>query len=219
MDTGATTGTAAAADAIADKAVAPLADTRTDADKAALAEQRDAAGATLNDVGDGDLVVGKAPLTVEPAPELATDGWEDVLVVAGAPGKMPPKKDRRIIVAEHRTPEGEFAEDATYPKNADAYIGHAQVDNEGEARKIFPDAGAAPVFLIGQNIRQFGFGGVSRQPGYVSVGPGSSIVAAVNLALLQGAKTVEVSGLSEAELARVGPWLEKIKGEFESLTF
>lgn len=214
-------------------AIPAAVDTRTDAEReaeeTAAAAARDEQGAQLVSAeGDGAIVTGDTVLTPTETPVLEgeAEDWSDVLIVAGAPSKMPTKGDRKVIVTEARSqPDeegknaGQFRTDATYPKGADAYVGHAQVDEEGEARRIFPDAAEKPVFLIGQNLKQFGLGGVSRQPGYVSVGPGSSVIAAVNLALLHGAKKVEIVGLTDYDKGYLGQWLDKIAHEFEELSY
>lgn len=207
-------------------------DTRTDEERAqeeaAAAAARDEEGASLVAAeGDGAIAAGAIVLTPTDTPELqgSKKDWADVLIVANAPGRMPDRKGRKIIVAEARSQPDEDDNgagqdlDASYPKGADAYIGHARVDAPGQAGEIFPDAGEAPVFLIGQNVKQFSIGGVSRQQGFLSVGPGSAVYAAANLALQQGAKTVEIHGLTDHDKATVGKHLDLIKGEFDSLTY
>lgn len=207
-------------------------DTRTEAEKAEderiAAENRDTAGATLVQApAEGDIAAGATVLTPGPVPELEgdADAWAKVVVVAGGAERLPAHGDAKTIMAETRTqPDekglgaGRFDPDARYSKNADAYVGHFQYGEDGQPIDVFPDAGA-PVFLIGQNVKQFGLGGVSRQPGFLSVGPGSSIVAAVNLALQKGAKEVTVHGMSDHDKKIVGPWLDKIAGEFTSLDY
>lgn len=196
------------------------------ADEEAAAEQRDRDGAVLETAeGDGAIATAAgAVLTPTDTPVIDPTGWENVLIVANAPERMPSKKDRKVIVAEARTqPDhadgaGQFA-NASYPKNADAYVGHASVNEPGEAARIFPDAGDAPVFLMGQNVKQGGLGGVSRHTGYLNVGPGHPVCVAVNLALQLGAKTVEIHGLTDFDKASVGPWLDKVAHEFDTLSY
>lgn len=205
-------------------------DTRTDEERAQeeaeAAAARDEQGATLVQADlVGDIKVGNTVLTPVNTPVLEGDDWEKVVVAAGAPERLPPHKGERIIVAERRTQPDEngaggglFDEKAAYSKNADAYVGHLEFDADDKPRNPFADA-SGPVFLLGGNVKQFGLGGVSRQHGFLSVGPGSSVVAAVNLALQKGAKEVRVVGLSDHDRAVVGPWLDKIAGEFEVLEY
>lgn len=233
--TGSTKGTTAPATTGAPKtsaAVPSSVDTRTDAEREAeeaeAAAERDRQGATLVAAdAEGDIAAGTTVLTPTDVPTLegGEDDWAEVVVVADAPERLPAHKGAKVIMAERRTqPDdkgqgaGRFDTEAKYSKNADAYVGHYDVDEGGQPRDIFPEAGG-PVFLIGQNVKQFGLGGVSRQNGFLSVGPGSSIVAAVNLALQKGAKRVTVSGMTDHDKAIVGPWLDKISGEFESLDY
>lgn len=213
--------------------IAAAVDTRTDAEKDAdrvAAEQaRDAAGAGLVAAeGEGGIeTAAGAVLTPTDVPELEGDAkaWKDVLIVANAPSKMPPRHDRKIIVAEARSqPDAEGGAgqnvEADYPKNADAYVGYASVsDVAAETARLFPNAGKAPVFLMGANVKQFGLSGVSRQHGFLSVGPGHPVYVAVNLALQMGAKTVEIHGLTDYDKATLGPWLDKIAGEFKELSY
>lgn len=233
MTAGTTKGAAPAARIAPDAtsaAIPAAVDTRTDAERAAdeeiAASNRDTAGANLIPAADGDIAAGAVVLTPTEVPELEGEAadWEKVVVVAGAPERLPAHKDAKVIIAEHRTqPDdkgvgaGQFAE-ASYSPNADAYVGHYQTDDKGVRREIFAGA-KGPVFLIGENVKQFGLGGVSRQPGYLSVGPGHSVYAAVNLALQKGAKEVQVTGLSDHDKAIVGPWLDRIAGEFTSLDY
>lgn len=212
--------------------IAPAVDTRTaaekEADRIAAEQARDTAGAKLVEVkGEGAIVASGAVITPTAAPALEGEAkdWRDVLIVANGAERMPAKKDRKVIVAEARSqPDengqggGQFVADATYPKTADAYIGWAQIDEHGSVREIFPDV-SAPVFIVGQNLIQFGLGGLSRRAGYVSVGPAHPVYAAVNLAHLHGAQTVEIVGLTDTDKALLGPWLDKIKDEFKSLSY
>lgn len=212
--------------------IAPAVDTRSaeekEADRIAAEQARDEAGATLVKVdGEGAIVANGAVVTPSDLPVLEGDpaDWTDVLIVANGADRMPPKKDRKVIVVEARSqPDeagqggGAFVPDAVYPKTADAYLGWAQVDETGAERQIFPDV-SAPVFIVGKNLIQFGLGGLSRKAGYVSVGPAHPIYAAVNLAHLQGAKTVEIVGMTDHDKAVVGPYLDKIKDEFETLSY
>ncbi len=206
-------------------------DTRSPAERAAeekaAAEARDAQGANLVDAPEGDITANGAVLAPASDTVLGEDkGWGDVLIVAGAPSKMPTKGDRKVIVVESRTqPDengaggGQFDAEATYPKNADAYVGHFDYDAEGEPRAIFPDANG-PVFLIGGNVRQFGFGGLSRQSGFLSVGrPPSAIYAAVNLAHQNGAKKVEIVGLTDYERDLFKASFDSIADEFKTLKY
>lgn len=207
-------------------------DTRTDAEKAEdeeiAAANRDKAGANLVPAEPGDIAAGATVLTPSAPPELEGDekDWAKVVIVADAPAKLPAHKDAKVIVAERRTQPGEdgkgagqFDAEADYSKNADAYVGYYQHDAQFAEIPVFPNAGDKPVFLMGQNVRQFGLGGVSRQKGYLSVGPGHPVYVAVNLALQHGAEEVTITGLTDHDKAVVGPWLDKIAGEFKTLDY
>lgn len=214
-------------------AIPAAVDTRTDAEKQAdeelAAANRDTAGANLIEAdAEGDIAAGNLVLTPTDVPVLEGEAneWEKVVIVTNAPERLPAHKEAKVIIAERRTqPDekglgaGQHDAEAVYSKNADAYVGHAQFDKDGGEINVFPDASGKPVFLIGGNVRQFGLGGVSRQPGFLSVGPGSSIVAAANLALQKGAKEVRITGMTDHDKAIVGPWLDKIAGEFDSLDY
>lgn len=213
--------------------IAPGVDTRTDAEKEAdrlvAEQQRDDQGAELVKAeGEGAIATATGViLTPSDTPALEGDDkeWAKVVIVADAPERLPAHKDAKVIIAERRTqPDdkgfgaGNFDETADYSGNGDAYVGYARVNEPGEAEAIFPKA-KAPVFLMGQNVKQFGLGGLSRQAGYLSVGPAHPVYIAVNLAHQKGAKEVEISGLTDHDKAVLGPWLEKIKDEFESLSW
>ena len=211
--------------------IAPGVDTRTEAEKDADRIQaeatRDARGATLVAAEEGDIAVNGQILTATgmPALEGSSDDWADVLIVANAPERMPAKKDRKVIVAEVRSqPDengagaGQDVEGASYPKSADAYVGWATRAVDGEEERVFGEVNG-PVLLVGKTLKQFGIGGLSRQHGYVSVGPAHPVYAAVNLAHLQGAKKVEISGLTDHDKQILGPSLDRIAGEFENLSY
>lgn len=207
-------------------------DTRTaaerEADETQAAANRDAAGATMVQApGEGDIAAGDVVLTPGVLPELEGDegDWAKVIILAGGGKSLPTKNGAKVIVAETRTQPGEdgtgagqYDAEASYPKNADAYVGHFGFDAENKPNGLFADIDG-PKFIIGDNVKQFGIGGVSRQPGFLSVGNGSSIVAAANLALQKGAKEVTVVGMTDHDKATTGRFLDRIAGEFETLDY
>lgn len=185
---------------------------------------------------EGEIVVGDNTLTPAPAPDLVGDpgDWDKVLIVANAPNSIQNRNGRKVIVVERRTqPDhkdgaGRFDAEAKYPTAADAYLGYADANSSSEIDRVFPDAQGKPVFLVGHNIRQFSLGGVSRNQGYLSVGPAHPVYAAVNLALQQAperkageepTQQVEITGLTDYDRSILGPWLDKIAHEFKSLTY
>lgn len=123
------------------------------------------------------------------------------VVVAG--GSTLPKADL-VIVVEARTVEaGEVVvKKDGYPKGADIYLRY-------EASTKFP-AGKAEVFTMGLDLQQLNFGGFTRQEGYVNVGPAHPAFAAANLAYQRGATDIEIVGLSDAEKARLQPYLDAL---------
>lgn len=180
-----------------------------------------------------------SPATETAAPAAAaTDDdnpWakHGALIVAGAPGKMPTKGSRKVIVAENRlqVPEKDVPADftsqddkATYPKGGDVYYGYARVVDpnapDAEANRIFGDSAAeAEVVLMGDTVRQFSHEGLSRKPGSLSVGPGHPVYGAVNIAWQRGARDVKVVGLRDDEIKALRPWFDQIAPEFEKLDY
>lgn len=213
--------------------IAPGVDTRTDAekeaDRAAAEAQRDEQGAALVKAEGEGAITTATGVVLTPSDTPVLEGeeadWAKVVIVSDAPERLPAHKDAKVIIAERRTQPDEqglgaggFDETAEYSGNGDAYVGYARVNEPGEAEAIFPKA-KAPVFLMGQNVKQFGLGGLSRQAGYLSVGPAHPVYVAVNLAHQKGAKEVEITGLTDHDKAVLSPWLEKIKDEFENLSW
>lgn len=155
------------------------------------------------------------------------------LIVAGAPGKMPTKGSRKVIVAENRLPvpakdvPADFSSEdtkATYPKGGDVYYGYARVVDpeapDAETNRIFGDSAVdAEVVLMGDTVRQFSHEGLSRKAGSLSVGPGHPVYGAVNIAWQRGARDVKVVGLREDEIKTLRPWFDQIAPEFDKLDY
>lgn len=174
------------------------------------AEQRDQVGAVL---APADAMAAPNVAETVAATEEAKNEWARVLIVAGAPDRMPAKDDRKVIVVEL---PGEAGLGAIYPKTADAYLGYAR---EEGADPVFPFETAAPIYLMGGNVRQQGFRGMSKVSGYLAVGPAHPVYAALNLALQQGATDVKIVGLSDAEKVTLRPWFEEVRPQFETLEY
>lgn len=159
-------------------------------------------------------------LPVEPVPEAAPkteDGkkWDKVLVVAG--GSIPSGEKRPVIVCETRDDKGGH-HDHEYPKGGDLYLkihGPAATDSKGneiEGKFDEPDFGPneAAALVVGRNIEQGLLWGFSGIQGVVHVGPGHPAYAAANLAYLQGAKEIEIVGLSPYWKAKLQPWFNAL---------
>jgi hypothetical protein len=176
------------------------------AKEAAEAAARDQAGAVLV---PSDNLAGPVTTSTVAADDEAKNEWAKALIVAGAPDRLPAKADRKVIVVQVT---GEAGKGAIYPKTADAYLGYAQ---DGEEDPVFSEEITAPIYLMGLNVRQFGFRGLSETSGFLSVGPAHPVYAAVNLAYQQGARDVKVVGLTDAERAQLRPWFEEIRSKFD----
>lgn len=145
-----------------------------------------------------------------PTPELAEGKWDRVIIVAGG-GRAPANVGaRKVIVTEHRAPSsvddggqavaGELKTKG-YASGADAYY---RTDESVEF-----SAGEAPVFTLAQNIRPSGVGGFSSRG--LRTGPGHPAYAAANLAHQQGAKDIEIVGLSKADQETLQIWFDSPK--------
>ncbi|AKU43437.1 hypothetical protein CPT_Sansa33 [Caulobacter phage Sansa] len=174
---------------------------------ARLADEQDREGAVL--VPADNLA---SPIVAETLvdDEAVKNEWAKALVLAGGGERMPNRDGRKVIVVQVT---GVDADKATYPKSGDAYLGYAG----GE--EPFSSEITAPVFLLGGNVRQKGFRGLSKISGYLCVGPSHPAFAAVNLAWQKGARDVKVVGLTDAEAAHLRPWFEEIRPFFDVLEY
>lgn len=165
-----------------------------------------ASAATAEDAAAPTAVVGGAP-----APEVEEGGWRRTLIVAGG-GSIPGNVGRRkVIVTEHR---GDAAYDDAGVKTADGelktgrYAKGADLYYRTDASVEFPEDGA--VHTLGDTVRVKGVGGFADRGG-VRTGPGHPAYAAANLAYQQGARDIEIAGVSKADQETLSTWFASAK--------
>lgn len=161
---------------------------------------------------------GQDPLAVSAGKGDDEDSWSSVLIVAGAPSRLPPGKDRKVIVVQstqreepavdeeagglqgtHRNPSLPAIVQKNYPKGADAYLRFDNAIDFGDNQ---------PVLTLGDNLRPAGSAGLARRMPYINIGPASPVYAAINYAILKGAGNITIDGLSKEEQLNLAPWLE-----------
>lgn len=142
----------------------------------------------------------EVPAVEEPTAGAAKKAGK-AIVVAGGPI---PKGYDFVVVVEGRTyglakeagePASITVKKGDYPAGADAYLRY-------ERGVTFPDDAKA-VLTMGENVLQNNFGGFTRAAGHLNVGPAHPAYAGANLAYQHGFTTIDITGLTDVEKARL----------------
>lgn len=160
------------------------------------------------------------------APEGDKNPWKHTIVACGTKITAG-TRGNKVIVVQTRTRKSaediaKLVEDAKggfvaefagrdYPKG-DAYL-------RMERGVDFGTTGDAEVFELGGNLRQWGFGGLSPEPGAVCTGPSHPAHAAMDLAVQKGAEWVTFDGLDDAEKEQLEPWLDQVRSDSLKIDF
>lgn len=147
-----------------------------------------------------EIMVDAAPQTAPeapaPVPAAPVKDWTRALVVAG--GAIPKGESRPTVVTEVRDDDGSLVKQ-TYPTGADVYL------------RFDPDADLNPKQItMGVQAEQGMLGGFSSVERILHVGPAHPAYAGANLAFINGASEIEVTGLSPLWKERLQPWFDGI---------
>lgn len=141
----------------------------------------------------------------EPEAPAVDEGkhWAKTLIVVGK-GPIPAGNKRAVIVVEARSYDEDLKPTlmtSGYPDGADLYY---RTDPEVK----FP--AKANILTLGQNVKQATFWGFCPQMSHLNVGPASPAYGAANRAWQEGAKEIEITGLSTREKEQLKPWFDKL---------
>jgi hypothetical protein len=154
-----------------------------------------------------------APAPAAPAPATAVaapaptqepdDGPAKALVIVGN-HQFERAGKRFVVVTEQRTVE----KDGTVTVKTDGYPAGADLYYRTDDSVTFPKD--AKVVTLGVDVMQGHFAGFAQNENYVNVGPASPAFAAANLAAQNGAKKIEIIGLTDAEKERLQPYFDTL---------